>query len=115
MVGKSFSTALVIISVFCFCSQADANLDAERLYESAFGLIVSGDYVEAYDRLEEIIAAYPDTVYAHFARMRRRQLTELKLPSIRRRGMDQSGRMESIVFGTLYSTWLGVGSAWLAK
>lgn len=114
MVGKSFGTTLVIISVFCFCSQADTDPDAERLYEDAFGLIVAGDYVKAYDRLEEIIAAYPDTVYAHFAEMRRRQLAELKLPSIRRRGIDQSGRMESIVFGTLYSTWLGVGSAWLA-
>jgi len=117
---KQAMTTLIIISVFCaLCSQADAasteEIPAEKLYEDAFRLIVEGNYAEAYDRLEEIIVKYPDSVYAQFAEDRKRRLEELNLPSIRRRKIDRSGRIESIVFGTLYTTWLGIGSARLAN
>ncbi len=88
---------------------------AEQLYENAFRLIVEGNYGEAYDRLDEIISAYPGTIYAQFAQDRKRRLEDLNLPSISRKRIDQSGRMESVVFSTLYSTWLGVGTARLAK
>ena len=112
--------ALSIIFTFCAsCSQIGTvsaeEITAERLYEDAFKLIVEGDYGEAYDRLEEIIGKYPGTVYARFAEDRKRRLEELNLSSIGRREIDQSGRIESVVFSTLYSTWLGVGSARLAN
>ncbi len=120
MSKSGVSATLAIISIFyVLCSQASAasaeETSAERLYESAFRLIVEGDYSEAYDQLEGITAEYPDTVYARFAEDRKRQLEELNLPSIRRRGIDQSGRIGTVVFSTLYSTWLGIGSARLAK
>ena len=112
--------SLAIISTFCaLCSQVSTapaeEFPAEQLYEDAFKLIVEGDYGEAYDQLDEIIAEYPGTVYARFAEDRKRRLEELNLPSIRRKKIDQSGRIESVVFSTLYSTWLGVGSARLAN
>ena len=87
---------------------------AAHLYETAFRLIVEGDYSQAYDRLNEVIDKYPGTVYARFAEDRKRRLEQLNLPSIRRKKIDQSGRIGTVVFSTLYSTWLGIGTARLA-
>jgi len=107
---------LIIIFIFCaLCFQTSAisakEESAEKLYESAFKLIVEGDYSEAYDKLDEIITKYPGTAYARLAEDRKQRLERLNLPSIRRKKIDQSGRIESVVFSTLYSTWLGIGSA----
>ena len=120
MDNRGIGASLAIISILCvFCFQIDAaaagETTAEQLYENAFRLIVEGNYDAAYDRLDEIISAYPDTIYARFARDRRRRLEELNLFSIKRKKIDQSGRIESVIFSTLYSTWLGIGSARLAK
>ena len=111
----------ILIPIFIFCalcfqtSAVSAEEDsAEKLYKSAFKSIVEGDYGEAYDKLEEIIAKYPDTAYALLAENRKQRLERLNLPSIRRKKIDQSGRIESVVFSTLYSTWLGIGTARLA-
>ncbi len=87
---------------------------AAHLYETAFRLIVEGDYSQAYDQLNEVIDKYPGTVYARFAEDRKRRLEQLNLPSIRRKKIDQSGRIGTVVFSTLYSTWLGIGTARLA-
>jgi hypothetical protein len=88
---------------------------AEQRYYHAFKLIVEGDYGEAYDRLDEIITKYPNTPYAWLAEKRKQGLEKLNLPSIRRKKLDQSGRIESVIFSTLYSTWLGIGSARLSS
>lgn len=118
MIGRSFCTASIMIFIFWLCFQTVSAMavetSAEQLYENAFRLIVEGDYAEAYDRLGEIIALYPGTTYARFAETRRQRLEELNLPDVRRKSIDQSGRAQSVVFGTLYSTWLGIGSARLA-
>lgn len=120
MYNRGVGASLAIISILCvFCFQVDTasaeETTAEQLYEDAFRLIVEGDYGEAYDRLDEIISTYPGTIYARLAQDRRRRLEELNLSSIKRKKIDQSGRIESVVFSTLYSTWLGMGSARLAK
>ena len=118
MVHKQISPALITILVCTLFSQPVAASTeasaAAQLYEAAFGLIVEGDYGEAYDRLNEVIDRYPDTVYARFAENRKQRLEQLNLPSIRRKKIDQSGRVGTVVFSTLYSTWLGVGTARLA-
>lgn len=116
MSDRSVSTTLITIFIFCvLCFQTNAvsaeDGSAEKFYESAFKLIVEGDYGEAYDKLDEIIAKYPNTPYARLAENRKQRLEKLNLPSIRREKIDQSGRIESVVFSTLYSTWLGIGSA----
>ena len=119
MISKRFSIVSGFIFILWLFLQANSALTAgtspDQLYEDAFRLIVEGDYGEAYEQLGEIIAAYPGTAYARFAEVRRQRLEELNLPDIRRKKIDQSGRIESVVFGTLYSTWLGVGSARLAN
>ena len=118
MIHKRIGIALITILVctlFCQPSAASAeSSEAGQLYETAFRLIVEGDYGEAYDRLNEVIDRYPDTVYARFAEDRKQRLEQLNLPSIRRRKIDQSGRVGTVVFSTLYSTWLGIGTARLA-
>lgn len=118
MIYKRIGAALIAILVcalFCQSSVASAeSSEAAQLYETAFRLIIEGDYGEAYDRLNEVIDKYPDTVYARFAEDRRHRLEQLNLPSIRRRKIDQSGRIGTVVFSTLYSTWLGIGTARLA-
>ncbi len=106
---------LITILVCVLCSSPSAAAaevnTAAHLYETAFRSIVEEDYSEAYDRLNEVIDRYPDTVYAQFAENRRQQLERMNLPSIRRKNIDQSGRVGTVVFSTLYSTWLGIGTA----
>ena len=118
MIRKRIGAALITVLVcplFFQPSEAFAeSSEAAQLYETAFRLIVEGDYGEAYDRLNEVIDRYPDTVYARFAEDRRQRLEQLNLPSIRRKKIDQSGRIGTVVFSTLYSTWLGIGTARLA-
>lgn len=110
----------MVLTVFIIiCSQttnaaSTEETSAETLYETAFKLIVEGKYGEAYDQLNQIIAKYPDTVYASFAADRKQRLEKLNLSSIRRKKIDQSGRIGTVVFSTLYSTWLGIGTARLA-
>ena len=107
--------AILVCALFCQSSVASAeSSEAAQLYETAFRLIVEGDYGDAYDRLNEVIDRYPDTVYARFAEDRKQRLEQLNLPSIRRKKIDQSGRVGTVVFSTLYSTWLGIGTARLA-
>ena len=118
MVYRQMRVALITVLacvLFSPPSAAATQVNAPaHLYETAFRLIVEGDYSEAYDRLNEVMDKYPNTVYARFAEDRKRRLEQLNLPSIRRKKIDQSGRIGTVVFSTLYSTWLGIGTARLA-
>ncbi len=118
MVHRQMRVVLITVFVCVLFSPLTAAATevgtAAHLYETAFRLIVEGDYSEAYDRLNDVIDKYPNTVYARFAENRRQRLEQLNLPSIRRKKIDQSGRIGTVVFSTLYSTWLGIGTARLA-
>ena len=118
MIHNRIGAVLITILVCVLLSQssaASAELsEAGQLYEMAFRLIIEGDYGDAYDRLNDVIDRYPDSVYARFAEDRKQRLEQLNLPSIRRKKIDQSGRVGTVVFSTLYSTWLGIGTARLA-
>ena len=113
-IGAVLITVLVCALFFRVSAASAESSEAGQLYETAFRRIVEGDYGEAYDRLNEVIDRYPDTVYARFAEDRRQRLEQLNLPSIRRKKINQSGRVGTVVFSTLYSTWLGIGTARLA-
>ena len=118
MIHKQLRAALItlfVCALFFLSSVASAeSSEAAQLYETAFRQIVEGDYGEAYDGLNEVIDKYPGTVYARSAENRKQRLGQLNLPSIRRKKIDQSGRIGTVVFSTLYSTWLGIGTARLA-
>ena len=113
-IGAALITALVCPLFFQLSVTSAESSEAAQLYETAFRLIVEGNYSEAYDRLHEVIDKHPNTVYAQFAEDRKRRLEQLNLPSIRRKKIDQSGRIGTVVFSTLYSTWIGIGTARLA-
>ena len=115
MVHRQMRVILITIFVCVLFSPLSAAATevgtAADLYETAFRLIVEGDYSEAYDQLNEVIDKYPNTVHARLAENRRQRLEQLNLPSIRRKKIDQGGRVGTVVFSTLYSTWLGIGTA----
>ena len=92
-------------------AEAAGEPEAQQLYETAFTALVEGHYSRAYEQLDEIVARYPGTLYARFAAERKRRLEGLGLHRVGRRDIDQRGRIGTMVFGTLYSTWLGVGTA----
>ena len=108
MIHKKIGAALITILVCTLFSQSSAasaeSSEAEQLYETAFGLIVEGDYGDAYDRLNEVIDRYPDTIYARFAEDRKQRLEQLDLPSIRRRKIDQSGRVGTVAVSYTHLT-----------
>ena len=87
---------------------------AQELYERAFAALVKGEYDRAYSLLNDLTTRYPATLYATVAAERKRRLEELGLHRPGRRPADRSGRAGALVFGTLYSTWLGVGTAIVA-
>ena len=87
---------------------------AQDLYERAFAALVKGEYDRAYSLLNDLTTRYPATVYGTVAAERKRHLVELGLHRAGRLPADHSGRAGALVFGTLYSTWLGVGTAIVA-
>ena len=91
-----------------------AETEVEKLYESAFTALANGQYGTAYDYLGEITDRYPGTLHAALAAERKRRLDELGLHQGDRGPGDQAGRTGALVYGTLYSTWLGVGTAIVA-
>ena len=94
--------------------KAAAETEVEKLYESAFTALANGQYGTAYDYLGEITDRYPGTLHAALAAERKRRLDELGLHQGDRGPGDQAGRTGALVYGTLYSTWLGVGTAIVA-
>ena len=83
--------AIFVCALFFQSSAASAESSAAgQLYETAFRLIVEGDYGVAYDRLNEVIREYPDTVYARLAENRKQRLEQLNLPSIRRKKLTRA-------------------------
>ena len=88
--------------------------EVEELYESAFTALANGQYGTAYQYLNDLISLHPGTVYAAFAAERKRRLEKLGLHRQDLGPGDQGGRTGALVYGTLYSTWLGVGTAIVA-
>ena len=116
MINRTIRTVLIAIALSCAlysqtCAASAEATSAEQLYETAFKLIVAGNYGDAYEQLDEIITKHPGTIYAQFAVDRKQRLEKLNLLSIRRKQIDQHGRIGTVVFSTLYSTWLGLGTA----
>ena len=107
-------TAVLLVHALQAQGEAAAETEAGKLYESAFRALADGQYDAAYDSLREITARYPATPYAAFAAERKRRLEELGLHRQDFGTGDQGGRTGALVYGTLYSTWLGVGTAIVA-
>ena len=105
---------LVPVHVLHAQREASGETEAQELYESAFRALADGRYDAAYDSLGEISGRYPRTLYAPIAAERKRRIEELGLHRAGSGPGDQAGRTGALVYGTLYSTWLGVGTAIVA-
>ena len=92
----------------------EGKVPAQELYAAAFAALVRGEYERAYGLMTDLTTRYPGTLYATVAAERKRRLEEMGLHRAGRGPSDPSGRAGALVFGTLYSTWLGVGTAIVA-
>ena len=107
----------IIIAVLLFlCSQSlwaseieseIKSLEAELIYEDALKQAVDGEYDTALRRLDWLSASYPDTAHGRLATDKKQEIAILLQQPKPISGMSKAGL---VGFGTLYTTWLGVGT-----
>lgn len=83
-------------------------LEASLIYESACQLTDEEEYDEAIRRFDRIILGYAETEYAGLATDRKSEVEYLKFRPKPISWVNQAGL---VVFGTLFGTWSGIGTA----
>lgn len=87
-------------------------LEAKLIYESASQLASDEEYDKAIRRLTRIISEYPGTEYAQLAERKKEEIATLR---IQPKPISGSSRASLVGFGTLFTTWLGVGTLILVE
>ena len=82
-------------------------LEARFIYEDAVEQMVDGEYDKALKRLDWLISVYPETTHGQLATDKREEVAILLQQPKPISGMS---RASLVGFGTLYTTWLGVGT-----
>lgn len=82
-------------------------LEARLIYEGAVQQVVDEKYDEALRRLDWIISTYPETTHEQLAMAKRKEIAILLEQPKRISGMS---RASLVGFGTLFTTWVGVGT-----
>lgn len=118
-----FSRVIVVTAIFLcmiFASQAVGaddvevqikNREARLIYEAASKLMDDEKYDKALRRFVRIMSEYPETEYARLAKRRKLEAIALKFEPPLVRGMS---RASLVGFGTLFTTWLGIGTLIMA-
>ena len=83
------------------------SLEARLIYENAVKQVVDQEYDKALGRLDWIISAYPETGYGQLATDKRKEVAILLQQPKPIGGMS---RASLVGFGTLYTTWVGIGT-----
>ena len=83
-------------------------MEASLIYESACQLTDEEQYDEAIRRFDRIILEYAETEYARLAADRRSEAESLKSQP---KPISWVNRAGLVVFGTLFGTWSGIGTA----
>ena len=86
-------------------------LEAQLIYEDAVEQMVDGEYDKALKRLDWLISVYPETTHGQLATDKREEVAVLLQQPKPISGMSRAGL---VGFGTLFTTWLGVGALILA-
>ncbi len=86
-------------------------LEARLIYEAASQLATDEEYDKAVRRFDRIILQYPETKYARLAESKKSEIAILRLQPEPISGIS---RASLVGFGTLFTTWLGVGTLILA-
>ena len=82
-------------------------LEAQFIYEDAVKQVVDEEYDKSLRKLDWIISAYPETGYGQLATDKRKEVAILLQQPKPISGMS---RASLVGFGTLFTTWLGVGT-----
>ena len=82
-------------------------LEARLIYEEAVQQIGDGEHDKAIRRLDWLISSYPETTYGRLATDKKREIAILLRQPKPISGMSRAGL---VGFGTLFTTWLGVGT-----
>ena len=105
---------MIFISQSVQADDVEARLrqqEARLIYEAASQLMDDGKYDRAIRRFDRIRSEYPETEYAGLAESRKFETIALKFEPPLVSGMS---RASLVGFGTLFTTWLGIGTLILA-
>lgn len=82
-------------------------LEARLIYEDAVKRVSDEEYDKGLRRLDWLISAYPETTYGQLATDKKREIALLlRQPKL----ISGISRASLVGFGTLFTTWLGVGT-----
>ena len=82
-------------------------LEAQFIYEDAVEQMVDGEYDKALKRLDWLISVYPETTHGQLATDKREEVAILLQQP---KPISGISRASLVGFGTLYTTWAGVGT-----
>ena len=82
-------------------------LEAQLIYEEAVKQVVDGEYDKALKRLDWLISVYSETTHGQLATDKKKEIALLLQQPKPISGMSRAGL---VGFGTLFTTWLGVGT-----
>ena len=81
--------------------------EAQLIYEDAMKRVSDEEYDRALRQLDWVISAYPETGYGQLATGKKKEIAILLRQPKPISGMSRAGL---VGFGTLFTTWLGVGT-----
>ena len=87
-------------------------LEAKLIYDAASQLVADEEYDKAIRRFDRIIFEYPETRYARLSEDKKKEIATLRLQP---KPISGISRASLVGFGTLFTTWLGVGTLILAE
>ena len=107
----------IIIIIFLFVStsplwageiESDLKaLEARLIYEEAVKQVLDGEYDKALSQLDWVISTYPETSHAQLATDKKQEIAILLQQPKPISGISRAGL---VGFGTLYTTWIGIGT-----
>jgi len=87
-------------------------LEAKLIYDAASQLLSDEKYDKAIRRFDRIISEYPETEYAKLAEGKKSEVATLRLLP---KPISGTSRASLVGFGTLFTTWLGIGTLILVE
>ncbi len=114
MPNQFIKTIIVVLLFLCsyplWAAEIESEIErmeAQFIYEDTVEQIVDGEYDKALKRLDWLISVYPETTHGQLATDKRKEVAILLQQPKPISGMS---RASLVGFGTLYSTWLGIGT-----
>ena len=104
------TTVLFLFSYSLWASEIESeirSLEAQLIYGDAVKQVADGQYNKAVKRLDWVVSAYPETRYMQLATEKREEVAILLQQPKPISGVSRTGL---VGFGTLYTTWLGLGT-----